>query len=159
MLKESNAKTTVAGRELTITKLLNAPRELVFEVYTDPKHLVHWWGPDGFTLTNHEMNVKAGGIWRFMMHGPDGRDYPNKIVFIEVAKPERLVYKHAGDDDTEPVSFHVTITFEKQGNKTKLIMHSVFESVAELERVNREYGAIEGGKQHLNRLGEYLSNL
>jgi uncharacterized protein YndB with AHSA1/START domain len=105
------------------------------------------------------MEVKPGGVWRFIMHGPDGRDYPNKIVFIEVVKPERLVYRHAGDSDTEQVNFHVTVTFEKQGDKTKLTMRMVFESAAELDRVNREYGAIEGAKQNIARLEEYLTKM
>ena len=148
-----------ADRELTISRLINAPRELVYDAWTDPKHLVHWWGPDGFTITNHEIEVKAGGTWRYMMHGPDGRDYPNRIVFIEVVKPERLVYKHAGDEDTEPVSFHVTVIFEKIGHKTKITMNSIFESAAELNRVESEYSAIEGGKQHVTNLDKYLSAL
>ncbi|MBC7872398.1 MAG: SRPBCC domain-containing protein [Ferruginibacter sp.] len=155
----SNVNVKRADRELIISRLINAPRELVFEAWTRPEHLVHWYGPDGFTLTNHEIEVKAGGVWKFMMHGPDGRDYPNKIIFIEVEEPERLVYKHAGEDDTEPVNFHVTVTFEKEGNQTKLTMNSVFDSAEDLDRVNREYGAIEGGKQTVNRLAEYLLSI
>jgi uncharacterized protein YndB with AHSA1/START domain len=93
------------------------------------------------------------------MHGPDGRDYPNKIIFLEVEKPNRLVYKHSDDGETEPVNFHVTVTFEQESDKTKLTMHSVFESAAELERVNREYGAIEGAKQTVERLEQYLQTL
>lgn len=153
------ATSTVNGRELTISRLMNAPQELVFEVYTSPEHLTHWWGPDGFTTTTHEMAVKPGGIWRFMMHGPDGRDYPNKIEFLEVVKPERIVYRHRDDGDTEHISFHVTITFEKQGNKTNVIMHSVFSSAEELQRVEAEYHAIEGGRQHLDRFGTYVEKL
>ena len=147
-----------ASRELSITRVLNAPQELVWEVWTKPEHIAHWWGPVGFSTTTHEMNIKPGGIWRFIMHGPDGRDYPNKIVFIEVVKPELLIYKHTGEDDTEDVKFHVTVNFEKQGNKTKLIMNSLFETAEELERVIKEFGAKEGMVQHVNRLEEYLEN-
>ncbi|HET6767454.1 MAG TPA: SRPBCC family protein [Chitinophagaceae bacterium] len=147
-----------ANRELSITRLLNAPQELVWEVWTKPEHIANWWGPVGFTTTTHEMNVKPGGVWRFMMHGPDGRDYPNKIVFIEVVRPERLVYNHTGEDETEDVRFHVTVNFERQGNKTKLTMRSLFESKEELIRVMKEYGAEEGMKQTVDRLGEYLEN-
>jgi len=147
-----------ANRELSITRLLNAPPELVWEVWTKPEHIANWWGPVGFSTTTHEMNVKPGGVWRFMMHGPDGRDYPNKIVFIEVVKPELLVYKHTGEEDTEDVKFHVTVNFEKQGNKTKLSMRSLFETPEELERVVKEYGAKEGMKQTVNRLEEYLES-
>lgn len=73
-------------------------------MWTDPKHIA-WWGPNGFTNTIHEMNVKPGGVWRFIMHGPDGTDYPNKILFIEVVKPERLVYTHGSDEDNDPNQF------------------------------------------------------
>jgi len=148
-----------SDRELVFTRLLNAPRELVFKVWTEPEHIKHWWGPNGFTNTIHEMNVSPGGIWRLMMHGPDGRNYPNKIEYIEVVEPERLVYKHSGDDDTEPVNFHVTVTFEKQGDKTLLTMRSLFTSKEELDRVVREYGADEGAIQTLTRLAEYLENM
>ena len=146
------------NRELSITRLLNAPPELVWEVWTKPEHITNWWGPVGFSTTTHEMNIKPGGVWRFMMHGPDGKRYPNKIVFIEVVKPELLVYKHSGEDHTEDVRFHVTVTFERQGNKTKLTMRSLFESPEELERVIREYGAKEGMQQTINRLEEYVES-
>jgi uncharacterized protein YndB with AHSA1/START domain len=152
-------KQNTSDRELVFTRLLNAPRELVFKVWTEPEHIKHWWGPNGFTNTIHEMNVSPGGIWRLIMHGPDGRDYPNKIEYIEVVEPERLVYKHSGDDDTEPVNFHVTVTFEKQGDKTLLTMRSLFTSKEELDRVIREYGADEGAIQTLTRLAEYLENM
>ncbi len=102
------------------------------------------------------MEVKPGGVWRFIMHGPDGTDYKNKIVFTKVVKPERLEYKHAGEDDTEDVSFSATILFEAQGNQTKLTLHMLFPSAEELQRVAREYGAIEGAEQHLARLERYL---
>ena len=147
-----------ASRELSITRLLNAPQELVWEVWTKPEHITHWWGPVGFSTTTHEMSIKPGGVWRFIMHGPDGRDYPNKIVFIEVVKPELLIYKHSGEGDMEDIKFHVTVNFEKQGNKTRLTMRSLFETPEELERVIKEHGAKEGMIQHVKRLEEYVAN-
>jgi uncharacterized protein YndB with AHSA1/START domain len=147
----------ISDREFIFTRLLNAPRELVWEVWTDPKHIVNWWGPNGFTNTNQEMNVKTGGIWRFVMHGPDGRNYPNKIVYLEVVKLERLVYKHESDENTEPVDFNVTVTFEKQGEKTLITMRMLFPTVEDLKRIEKEYGAYEGGIQNLNRLEKYLA--
>jgi uncharacterized protein YndB with AHSA1/START domain len=103
--------------------------------------------------------VKPGGVWRFIMHGPDGRDYKNKIIFIEVVKPQRLIYKHAGEEDTEPVRFQVTITFEAQGDKTKLTMRSLFDTAADRDDVVAKYGAIEGANQTLGRLADHLANL
>jgi uncharacterized protein YndB with AHSA1/START domain len=157
MLKESKIQDNASDKELNITRLINAPRELVWKVWTDPEHVAQWWGPTGFTNTVHEMNVKAGGVWRLTMHGPDGRDYPNKIVFIEVVKPERLVYTHSDDEGT--VNFHVTVSFEKQGNKTLFTMKSVFASAAELERLIKENGAKEGMEQHVARLEEYVTKI
>ena len=148
-----------ADRELIFTRIFDAPRELVFKAWTDPKQIVKWWGPKGFTTTTHEMDVRPGGVWRFIMHGPDGTDYKNKIVFLEVVKPQRLIYKHAGDADTEPVTFQVTVTFTEQGDKTKLIMRMLFDSAEERENVVAKYGAVEGANQTLDRLTEYLTHL
>jgi PhnB protein len=145
-------------RELVITRLINAPRELVWEAWTRPEHVKHWWGPDGFTNTIHEMKVEPGGVWRFMMHGPNGMNFPNKIVFDEVIKPERLVYTHSSEDENDPNIFQTTVTFEKQGNKTNLTMRAVFATTEERDRVVKEYGAAEGGKQHLTRLEAYIKS-
>jgi uncharacterized protein YndB with AHSA1/START domain len=147
---------STADREIVLSRLLDAPRELVFAAWTDPKQVVQWWGPTGFTTTNHEMSVTPGGVWRFVMHGPDGRNYKNKIVFTEVVKPERLVYHHAGEEDTEDVRFHVTVTFEAQGRKTLLTMRSLFATARERDEVVTKYGAIEGGKQTLARLAAHV---
>jgi uncharacterized protein YndB with AHSA1/START domain len=145
-----------ADREIVLSRLLDAPRELVFAAWTDPKQVVQWWGPRGFTTTSQEMAVTAGGVWRFVMHGPDGRDYKNKIVFTEVVKPELLVYRHAGEDETENVRFHVTVTFQAQGRKTLLTMRSLFATAQERDEVVTKYGALEGGKQTLERLAEFV---
>jgi uncharacterized protein YndB with AHSA1/START domain len=92
------------------------------------------------------------------MHGPDGVDYQNKIVFIEVDTPNRLVYSHAGDEG-EPGQFQVTLTFDEHDGKTLLTMRSVFESAADRDRVVKEYRAIEGGNQTLDRLQEHLAQM
>jgi uncharacterized protein YndB with AHSA1/START domain len=145
-----------ADREIVLSRLLDAPRELVFAAWTDPEQVVQWWGPRGFTTTSHEMSVTPGGVWRFVMHGPDGRDYKNKIIFTEVVKPERLVYRHAGEGEHEDVRFHVTVTFQAQGRKTLLTMRSLFATAQERDEVVTKYGAVEGGKQTLERLAEHV---
>ena len=156
MAERNSAATATADREIVLTRLFDAPRELVFDAFTDPEHVGQWWGPNGFTTTTHEMNVRPGGVWRYIMHGPDGVDYPNKIVYHEVVKPERLVYSHGGDDD-EPAHFGVTVTFADQGGKTRLTMRSIFPTAAARDKVVKEYGAIEGGNQTLARLAAYLA--
>src|SRR5882762_8072786 len=153
MVKQTN---DTADRELVVTRLLNAPRELVFKVWTDPRHVAQWWGPNGFTNTIHEMEVKPGGVWRLTMHGPDGADYPNKIVFHKVVKPELLVYSHG--DENDPEQFVVTVSFVQKGQKTQLTMRGIFRTKEELDLVVKKYGAREGQIQTINRLEAYLAS-
>jgi uncharacterized protein YndB with AHSA1/START domain len=149
----------VKGSEVIGTRTFDVSPETVWNAWTDPKIISLWWGPRGFSTTTETMEMKPDGVWKFTMHGPDGRDYKNKIIYIEVSKPTRLVYRHAGDEETEPVSFQVTVTFDKVGGKTKMTMRMMFDSAVELERVQKEYGAIEGLEQTLERLSEYIVKL
>src|SRR5437868_15207080 len=97
---DANMPATLVGdREILATRTFDAPRELVFNMWTDQKHIEQWWGPKGFSTTTYAMEVKPGGVWRFVMHSPEGRDYQNKITFLQVVEPERIVYKHGGDKD------------------------------------------------------------
>ena len=146
-----------AERELFITRLIKAPRNLVWDAWTDPKHIVHWWGPDGFTNTIHKMDVKPGGIWKLTMHGPDGADYPNQIIFRRVVKPELLEYTHGSGDENDSNQFEVTVNFEERGKHTQLTMRAIFKTKEERDLVVDKYGALEGNKQTLNRLEEYLA--
>jgi uncharacterized protein YndB with AHSA1/START domain len=157
--EKSNTAASSADRELVYTRILDAPRELVFAAWTDPKHLAQWWGPNGFTITIRSIDVRPGGVWRFVMHGPDGVDYENKITYDEIVKPERLVYSHGGGDDVEPVQFQTTVTFEDYGAKTKLTMWALFPSAAERDRVVEKYGAVEGANQTLDRLAAHLGTM
>ena len=145
-------------RSIIGTREFDAPRDLVFAAFTDPKHLSQWWGPDGFTTTTHAFDFRPGGVWRFVMHGPDGRDYQNRITFDEIVAPERLAYRHGGGDDVEPVQFSQTLTFENIGNgKTRLTWHGTFPSAAERDRVIKEYGADKGLVQTMARLADYVA--
>jgi|SRR5271168_104160 len=159
MAPENDPVLDEAARTILTTRVYDAPRALVFEAFTDAKHLAQWWGPNGFTTTTHTIDVRPGGVWRFVMHGPDGTDYQNRITYDEVVKPERLVYRHGGTVDVEPVQFHVTVTFEDLDGKTKLTMRMVFPSAAERDRVAEKYGAVEGAKQTLERLAGYLPKI
>jgi uncharacterized protein YndB with AHSA1/START domain len=142
------------------TRVFDAPRDLVYAVWTDPKHLAQWWGPNGFTTTTSAFDMRVGGVWRFVMHGPDGRDYQNRITLDEIVKGERIRYHHGGGDDVEPVQFRSTVTFEDLGsNQTRVTLHAVFPSAAERARVIKEYGADKGAEQTLARLGDYLAKM
>lgn len=145
------------GNVLVHTRLLDAPRDLVWEVWTNPEHIKEWWGPNGFSLTTKSMTVEPGKIWEFIMHGM-GRDWDNKIEYLEVKKPSLLTYKHTGAENEE-YNFSVAVYFEEVEGKTLLTMKSTFKSEAIIEELNRKVNAIEGGKQTLNRLENYLELL
>jgi uncharacterized protein YndB with AHSA1/START domain len=152
MAARASAAAPSAVREIVVTRVFDAPRELVFKAWTDPEHIARWWGPNGFTNTVYEMDVRPGGVWRFVMHSPDGVDYQNKIVFREIVRPERLVYSHVSGPQ-----FQMMVTFEEQDDKTKLTARMLFESATQREKVVKEFGAIDGLNQTLGRLAEYLA--
>ena len=139
-------------REMLVTRVFDCPRELMFKAWTDPAHLVHWWGPKGFTNTFHEFDLRVGGRWRFTMHGPDGVDYPNDSEFIEITPPSRLVFRHL----VAPF-FLVTATFEDLGGRTKLTWSMLFDTKAEYDRVSKF--AIEGQRQNLDKLAVHLESM
>ncbi|MCC8411227.1 SRPBCC family protein [Mucilaginibacter sp. UR6-1] len=156
---EKVLSTMPANRELIFSRLLNAPRELVFAVWTKPEHIINWWGPNGFTNTIEYMDASTGGSWKYMMHGPDGRDYPNFIKYTEVVKPEKIRYLH-GEDEGEKEQFEGLITLQQEGNnQTRLTMRLLFNNAEELEYVVREFGAADGGNQTLNKLTNYINQL
>jgi uncharacterized protein YndB with AHSA1/START domain len=148
-----------ADREIVISRVFDAPRELVWRAMTDPEQVVKWWGPRGFTTTIEVMNVRPGGIWKHVMRGPDGTEYPNQCIFTEVVEPERIVYTHGGSKAGGPeVNFAATWSFEVvQDDKTRLTLRQVYATAEERDRTVKVYGAIEGGKQTFTRLGEELA--
>ncbi|MDB5327287.1 MAG: hypothetical protein JWM57_2856 [Phycisphaerales bacterium] len=150
MAAEKNSDTS--DREISSTRRFAAPRELVFRMLTEPEHIVHWWGPNGFTLTIETMDVRAGGVWKFVMHGPDGRNYDNENHYTEVKPPERLAFEHRSSPN-----FSAEIVLKAVGDETELMMRMVF-ATAELRNMTAEkFDAVEGQKQTLNRLADYLT--
>ena len=156
---KSNPAENTTEREIVITREFNAPRELVWEAMTNPKHVVNWWGPRGFSTTIEKMDFRVGGEWKHMMRGPDGANYPNHSIFQEIVNAERVVFAHGGKREGGPgVSFVSTWSFEKlAADKTRVTIRMVFPTAAERDFVVKEFGAIEGGKQTLERLGEFLA--
>ncbi len=155
----AKSETDLEARSIVTTRIFDAPRALVFQAWSDAKHLANWWGPNGFTTTTKSFDFRPGGEWRFVMHGPDGRDYDNRIAFDEIMAPERISYRHMGTVDTDPVHFSTTVTFEDVGGKTRLTMRGVFPTVEERNRVAKEFGAVEGAQQTIARLADYVGNL
>ena len=154
MATKENAVNPPKDRELSISRVLNAPRELVWEVWTNPEHIKNWWGPEGFSNTISTMNIEPEGVWEFVMHGPDGTDYKNKHIYKEIIKPEKLVLDHVSTP-----KFRMTATFEAQGNKTLVTLHSVFESAEQLQEVIKVFKADVGMIQNMDRMEQYVTTL
>lgn len=140
-------------REIRFSRLLNAPIELVWEVWTNPEHIKNWWGPNGFTNTISKMDVQPEGEWNLIMHGPDGTDYINESIFKEVIKHRKIVYEHISVP-----KFTSTITFESLGNQTQLDWLMLFEDKEQLIQVVKKFNAAEGLKQNVEKLQAYLDN-
>lgn len=136
-----------------MTRLLKAPIELVWEVWTNPEHIAKWWGPEGFTTTMHAMDLKPGGEWRLTMHGPDGKNYPNRSEFVEVVPLQKIVYQHYNPD------FVTTVIFEPQGKQTKLDWTMQFESTDMLDTVVKVFKADKGLEQNGDKLEQYLAQM
>jgi uncharacterized protein YndB with AHSA1/START domain len=157
MAVSASTATPSTERELILTRVFDAPRSLVFKAWTEPEHLMRWWGPRGFTTTIIRNEVRPGGAYRFHMRGPEGDDHWPQGVYREVVEPERLVmtggWTDANGKPTSPETL-LTVTFEEHDGKTKLTLHqAVFESVTARD-------AHRGGwTSSLERLGEYLARI
>lgn len=144
-------KSEITEKGLRITQLLHAPVELVWEVWTTPGHIKNWWGPNGFTNTIHTMAFTEGGEWLLTMHGPDGKNYPNKSVFTEIIPLKKIAYRHFNPN------FIATIEFERQGNNTLSTWQMEFETKEMFETVVKTFKADEGLEQNIAKLENYLS--
>jgi len=149
---ENNSSTR--DREISISRTLNAPIELVWEVWTKPEHIANWWGPNGFTNTISVMDVTPGGEWSLVMHGPDGTDYKNKSFFREVIPFKKIVYEH----DSAP-KFTSTITFKDLGDKTHIHWHMLFRTAEEFIHTVKNFKADKGLEQNVEKLAAYLQGL
>jgi uncharacterized protein YndB with AHSA1/START domain len=146
-------------RELVLTRVFAARRELVFRAWTEVEHLSRWFGPKGFTTTTHEIDVRVGGRWRFDMLAPNGQVFDNRMVFLEVTPPERLVFDHGHDTDDDPEKFRVTVTFEEQSDKKTVVTMRQLHPTKALRDVKLGFGAVELGHQTLDKLAEHLRGM
>jgi uncharacterized protein YndB with AHSA1/START domain len=145
MTEHSSVDDPIADRELVTSRVIDAPRDRVFGAFSDPHQLACWWGPNGFTNTFEEFDLRPGGKWRFVMHGPDGRHFPNESLFGEVVPPHRVSFRHISAPQ-----FDMTISFEDQGDKTRVHWRQVFTTSAERQRIATF--ALEANEQNLDRL-------
>ncbi len=142
----------IESREVVSIRAINAPRATVYRAWTEPNHLANWWGPEGFTTTTLKFDLEPGGMWEFIMHSPDGKDYDNKIIFSEVVKPERLYWEHV----SEP-NFYVTTDFVEHLGKTNVILRTLFGTAEECERAKKD--VLEANEQSFIRLEAELERM
>lgn len=164
-MNKNDSTDAQCNREIVITRIFNAPRKLVFEVWTQPEHVAQWWGPKGFTTRVTEIDLRPGGKWRYVMISPDGKEYPAKGVFREIVPPERIVTTDEFDEGFEkvmntdlPKGIVMTAVFDDLIDKTKLTLRIMHESVEE-RRKHEEMGVVAGWNSSLDCMDEYLANL
>lgn len=162
MLKQ-NSTETQRDREIVITRVFNAPRELVFKAWTEPEHIVQWWGPEGFTTRVIELDLRPGGRSRYVMISPDGKEYPGTGVFREVVPPERIVTTDEFGEEFEkvtdldlPQGIVLTVLFEELDGKTKLTLHIVH-ATADDRRKHEEMGVVAGWNSSFDCLDKFLA--
>jgi uncharacterized protein YndB with AHSA1/START domain len=147
--------------DLVITRVIDAPRERVFQAWTEPGQLVQWWGPRGMTTPVCEMDLRPGGIFRTVMRAPDGTEYPNTGVFLEVRAPEQLVFSDAYEPGWKPAPepfMTAVIRFEKEGRGTKIVARALHRSLAAREK-HEKMGFHTGWGEMLDRLAEAVSSV
>lgn len=142
-----------SDREIVSTRTFDAPRERVFEAIKDPVRLARWWGPKDFTNAVHEFDFRPGGLWRLTMRAPDGSEFPSESVFVEIARPERIVFRHV----TAGHPYEMTISLEERGGRTTVTWRMLHATAAECAKV-RPY-VVEGNEQVLDRLAAELARM
>ena len=161
MSAKNSIRVETAEREFVMERVFNAPREIVFKAFSDPKHVAQWWGPKGWTLPVCEMDFRPGGVWFYGMRGPGGEESFGKAIYQEIIAPERIVYQDNFADAEGNVlegmpPMVITMEFTEESGKTRITSRTLFASVADLE-ATMAMGMVEGFTQTWDRLEEYLA--
>lgn len=153
----ADPRTTWAlDREIVLSRVIAAPRERVFQAWTDPAQVTQWFGPEGFKVETLECDIRPGGRWRFIYTGPDGTRWDNRIVFLRLEAPALIEMEHGSDKGDDPARFHVTVTFDAQSDgKTVLTMRQLHPTKAQRD-AGIGFGAVEYGYQTLGKLARHL---
>lgn len=141
------------AREMRLTHTFKVPVELMWEMWSNPKHIAQWWGPNGFTNTIKKMDFKEGGEWLLTMHGPDGTNFPNRSIFKEIVPFNKIVFEHFNPH------FITTILFGEKDNETLIDWSVLFDTVEMRDIVVNAHKADEGQRQNVQRLERYLDKV
>ncbi len=140
-------------RQLRVRKTFHVPLTLLWEVWTNPEHLVNWWGPKGFNTIIHEMDFREGGEWKLTLHGPDGTDFANRSSFKEIVPLKKIVFEHFNPH------FFTTVLFEAKGSETEIDWSLLFDTVEMYEIVVKAHKADKGQEENAEKLRNYLAQL
>jgi len=144
-------------REIVLTRLIDAPRDIVFAAWRNPAQIQIWFGPEGFTLDTKEIDIRTGGMWRFDMIAPDGTVFPNRMVFLQIEEPSLIEVEHGLDQDNDPGKFRMLVTFDEQSNgKTALTLRQMHPS-KEMRAEKIGFGAVEYGLHTLGKLARHVT--
>jgi len=159
MTTEAALQSWSLEREIALARVIAAPRERVFEAWMGVHHLARWFGPAGFGLETLAADIRPGGIWRFVFGGPDGSRHDNRIAYLDIAPPTRLVFDHGPDKDDAPERFRVTVTFdEQQDGKTVLTLRQLHPT-KEQRDATVSFGAVAFGYETLDKLARYVAGV
>lgn len=145
-----------ADREVVVSRVIAAPPDLVFEAFTEVRHLSQWWGPHGFSTTTRSFEFRVGGEWHFVLHGPDGTDYSEWITWTGIVPGRRIELLH-GEFPGDPKAFESVLTFEPTGDATRIELRTLFPSKEQRDEAVEKYHAVEGGRQTLDNLAGYVT--
>lgn len=149
----SDIFSTTPGCEIVTTRIVNASINLAYKAWTDPKHLKKWWGPKGFTNTFNEFDLRPGGKWNFIMHGPDKGNYPNECEFIKIDKPNLIAWKR----HSKPL-FQILTTFEEVSvDSTKIVFKMIFDSTEECNKLKAF--VVDKNEENFDRLENELTKM
>ncbi|QNE34306.1 SRPBCC family protein [Leifsonia shinshuensis] len=155
MREPEAVEASTADREIVVARVIDAPRELVFEAFTEVRHLARWWGPEGFTTTTRSFEFRVGGAWAFTMRGPDGTVHPEWITWTVIEPPERIELLH-GEHKDDPDTFASVLTFAPEGDATRIELRTVFPTRELRDQALERSHAAEGGRQTLAKLAGYV---
>lgn len=144
-------------REVVIARVVDADRETAFRAWSDPAQIVQWFGPQGFELETYEIDISAGGKWRFDMVAPDGTRYSNRMEFLRVEAPALIELTHGTDSEDDPDRFQMLVTFDEQSNGKTVVTLRQMHPTPQRRTIVIGFGAVEYGAQTLDKLAAHLT--
>jgi uncharacterized protein YndB with AHSA1/START domain len=146
-------------QEIVLSRLIDAPRDLVFKAWSDPEHIVAWFGPAGMAIETHEIDIREGGRWRFDMVTEDGTRYSNRMLFRRIIAPKMIEVEHGEDVDDDPAKFRMLVTFDEQSNGKTILTLRQMHPTAALRAEKMGFGAVEYGGQTLDKLARFVEKM